>query len=953
MPPKVNTKEKTSKVTTSKVTQDIKNKFDTFKNKYDNTKNLIDQIRSSESNKKEEFTDLATVLIYLYKNFDNKLGNNISSKFTEINQILDNYNYNKFIICIQDTCKNHSNDCESTFALQNISEVLKNKFTSDKQIIVKNQLATLFILDFVNMWLSIIDFIEKNNGKNVVYPGYETKFSKLFNEIIKDDEIFEYVTDENLNNPEIKKKYLKNMFLDYLLKGMEITNKCTNNLSDLFDTNFKSDTNFKTDISKFIKNSKINIGEDIFCMKNYAIYFFIKEGTKSSMTQILKTIDDDNENAIDELLKTDFDKKYKIYELKQTLSKIKSNNLPDTELPRFCDKVQKNINDSIIKKIIITANKKNFIKEICDRTFQEQIKMFICGNVKDVSNIYSILKITDFGDKHKLIQDKKWNINENVDEKMFKIMGIENDLNDIISGGTPKDREEEADKIRLVEEEKRLEKLAEDKKRLEEEKLEKEAEDEERKILEKLAADEAERKRLEKEAEDEERRIKEAEEIERKRLAEEEERKILAAADEAERKRLEKLAEDRRIKEAADRKILQDSLFLSLNKSLKDSVAPIMNEAIKDEPPKVEVIDDQLQKSLLSSLNGSFKIEPKVEVIDDKLQRSLLLGLNGLFKVEPKVEVIDDKLQRSLLPGLNNLLNKKKPEKVDNLPIVEEKEEDFIKYADKDFIRLIIKNPTTDADAETIIKMISKINSQVSQEIDEIGNTHFHYIAGSFYKHEQKEAMFGKFDFRFRIKSYNYQNAEGTTPLMILFSKCENIDDLERINDLDYVNYVDDIEQEDIYGNSIFSILTKKIVEFSRKEIQITNPSALVSPPSSDFIEKIIQNKITSKDILKTNEPIDPLENTELHYVAGSFLSTENKIEIMKYQLANMNYQNIEGTTPLMILTKHMTKEDLEKENVKDFIAENIADLEQEDIYGNSIFSILTKKIVEFSGEEK
>jgi hypothetical protein len=212
--------------------------------------------------------------------------------------------------------------------------------------------------------------------------------------------------------------------------------------------------------------------------------------------------------------------------------------------------------------------------------------------------------------------------------------------------------------------------------------------------------------------------------------------------------------------------------------------------------------------------------------------------------------------------------------------------------------------------------------------------------------------MFGEFESDLEtIRSfYNYQNAEGTTPLMILFSKCENIDDLEKIR----IEFVDDIEQEDIYGNSIFSILTKKIVEFSRKEeIQITNPSALVSPPSSDFIEKIIQNKITSKDIPNTIDSIDQLENTELHYVAGSFLSTENKIEIMKYQLANMNYQNIEGTTPLMILIKHTTKEDLEKEDVKDFIAENIADLEQEDIYGNSIFSILTKKIVEFSGEEK
>ena len=77
------------------------------------------------------------------------------------------------------------------------------------------------------------------------------------------------------------------------------------------------------------------------------------------------------------------------------------------------------------------------------------------------------------------------------------------------------------------------------------------------------------------------------------------------------------------------------------------------------------------------------------------------------------------------------------------------------------------------------------------------------------------------------------------------------------------------------------------------------------------------------------------------------------KIEIMTDQLANMNYQNAEGTTPLMILTKHMTKEDLDDDYIKDFIAKNIADLEQEDIYGNSVFSILTKKIVEFSEEEK
>jgi hypothetical protein len=105
--------------------------------------------------------------------------------------------------------------------------------------------------------------------------------------------------------------------------------------------------------------------------------------------------------------------------------------------------------------------------------------------------------------------------------------------------------------------------------------------------------------------------------------------------------------------------------------------------------------------------------------------------------------------------------------------------------------------------------------------------------------------------------------------------------------------------------------------------------------------------------MLKTNNPIDQLENTALHYVAGSFLSMTEKIRIMKDQLANKNYQNIEGTTPLMILIKHMTKEDLEKEDVKTFIAENIADLEQEDIYGNSIFSILTKKWWNFPEKKK
>ena len=384
---------------------------------------------------------------------------------------------------------------------------------------------------------------------------------------------------------------------------------------------------------------------------------------------------------------------------------------------------------------------------------------------------------------------------------------------------------------------------------------------------------------------------------------------------------------------------LQKSLLSSLNGSFKDSDAPVeavddqlqdllvpsLNVAFKDDDPKVQAIDELLRDSLKISLNGSFK-EKSEEKVDNSLQDSLLISLNGAFKDEPKIV---------------NEENKEEKEEEEN------KEED-VQYTDENFIKLIIKNPTTDKDAETIIKMIIKINSQEPQEIDEIGNTHFHYIAGSFYEHEQKEAMFEEFaiDFEKIRPFFNYQNAEGTTPLMILFLKCENIEDLQKINEAEYVNFAEDIEQEDIYGNSIFSILTKKMVEFSRKEIQIQNTLP-------NFIQNIIQNKITRKDIPNTIDSIDPLENTALHYVAGSFLSTENKIEIMKDQLANMNYQNIEGTTPLMILTKHMTKEDLEKEDVKDFIAENIADLEQEDIYGNSVFSILTKKIVEFSGEEK
>ena len=357
-----------------------------------------------------------------------------------------------------------------------------------------------------------------------------------------------------------------------------------------------------------------------------------------------------------------------------------------------------------------------------------------------------------------------------------------------------------------------------------------------------------------------------------------------------------------------------------------------MNEAFKEEPPKVEIVDNSLRDSLVPRLNEAFKEEPpKVEIIDNSLQESLVLNLNNSLNTN---EPIDNSLQNYLTINLNNALNIKK-----------EKEEDEMQYTDEDFIKLIIKNPPKNEDAETIIKIIQKKNSQEPQEIDKIGNTHFHYIAGSFY--EQKHDMFNDFYAEIRIKCFNYQNAEGTTPLMILLSKCEKIEDLQ--NEAEYVNFAEDIEQEDIYGNSIFSILTKKMVEFSRKEETQNENSA------PNLIEKIIHNKFNrEEDMPQKIEPLDLLENTVLHYVAGSFLSMTEKMRIMNDEKFKdqLNYQNAEGATPLMILTKHMTKTDL-TDDVKQFIAENIGDLEQEDIYGNSVFSILTKKMVEFSGEEK
>jgi hypothetical protein len=881
-----------------KISEDIKTKFHTFNDKYDKTTKMIEQIREPNFDK-IKFTKLASVLINMYKIFNKKIGNDNSANLTSIDLILDNYDYNNFIRSIQDTCKTNNNDCENAFALQNISEVLKNNFTPNKQMIVKIQLATLFLLDVVNMWLKIIYFIETNPDKNVLYPGYETKFSKLFKSIISDNTIFEYVKGENLNSKEIKKKYLKEMFLDYLLKGMEITNKCTNNLADMFDTNFKSEINdliINSKINDLIINSKIrtDIGEDIFCMKNYVIYFFIKKELEGSITQILKNIDNNNEKTIDELLKTSFDKKYGNYELQKTLNNIKSNSFNEKNLSQFCDKVRLIIKDPIIKKIIIAANKKMFIKKICDTTFQEQIKMFICGNVADVSDIYKILGIANFEGKQNLINNKGWIIDDKNDEKNFKIMGIENDLIDKISGGSPKE----------IAERKRLEAEAERKR------LKAEAE------RKRLKA-EAERKRLEAEAE-----RKRLEEAERKRLEEEAAKKTLEEEnkrleEEAERKRLEEEAAKKRrleAEEAAKKRLEEEDERKRLNESLSSN----LNNAFKEEP---QVIDDSLKESLAISLNGSLKdsVAP-VEDVDNQLQKSLLSSLNVAFKKESSEEKI-----------------------INNSTIIEEKKEENIQYTDEDFIKLIIKNPPKNEDAETIIKIIQKINSQEPQEIDKIGNTHFHYIAGSFYEQKQKHNMFNDFDAKIRIKCFNYQNAEGTTPLMILLSKCEKIDQAE------YVNIAEDIEQEDIYGNSIFSILTKKMVEFSRKE-EIQNQN-----PSSDFIKKIIQhNKFTIEDMPETNDPIDPLENTVLHYVAGSFLSMTEKMRIMNDEKFKdqLNYQNAEGATPLMILTKHMTKTDL-TDDVKQFIAENIGDLEQEDIYGNSVFSILTKKMVEFSGEEK
>jgi hypothetical protein len=421
------------------------------------------------------------------------------------------------------------------------------------------------------------------------------------------------------------------------------------------------------------------------------------------------------------------------------------------------------------------------------------------------------------------------------------------------------------------------------------------------------------------------------------------------------RKRLKKINETKKEKEKEKEKSEAEAKAAEL---LKTS-----NEEVVLNPIEEEKVDDSLQKSLFTSLNNSLNNPPK-KIDNSSLQKDPITEVKDpITEVKDPITEVKDPITEVKDPivkkdpieypitKVNNPIVKKDPivEDVKKDPIVEDVKDPITKV--DDFIRLIIKKtPTNEEDNVKILEILKNINSYKPEEIDEIGNTHFHYIAGSFY--EQKQEMFASLNNVETIRSfYNYQNAEGTTPLMILFSKCDNIEDLQKINEVEYVNYVDDIEQEDIYGNSIFSILTKKIVEFSEKEeIQIND--------SSNFIEKIIQNKITIKDITdipKEIGPIDPLENTALHYVAGSFLSMEDKMKFMNNETFKdqLNYQNIEGTTPLMILIKHMTKKDLNDENIRIFIVENIEDLEQEDIYGNSIFSILTKKIVEISGAKE
>jgi FMN-dependent NADH-azoreductase len=945
---------KKTNAASSIVTQNVETKIDTFDGKYKLTTKLIQNIRNSIL-KNESAVD-STVD---YSEFFN-------SVLKKIEEILDYYESAVVKLKNPPALYKSTDYNYSTFlkfpigksgeTLGQISPTLLIGHLTDNKDNYIKYLSALIFRDYVKMFLDIIAFIveHKDNYKLVYYKysGYNTCVSNIL-KILNDDDTFLHTDTKMLmNSPEHRNSHLKFTALNYLLEAIQLINKCSeNNLLDVFKIyeNIEKNGQNSYQLLKQEFNSKI-----IDCFYNYTLYYFIKKN-------------DENSKSVAEIICDFSDTFNKLSESQQNAIQLLAKK-KDTEYIRI--------------KSIDARNKKLIKTLICDTFTSAQLK-FVCETsfTFDSPVIYQIDATSgESDDIQGLPKSTKHNYLRLKDkEQIQKIIG---NLNTIlinkISGGSKEEFDKKKEKengIKLVRE--IMEKMAQKQQQMSQNlvsSLNAAFKEEPPKVE---IIDNSLQKSL----------------VPRLNVAFKEESPKVEIIDNSLQESLvpklnQAFKEEPPKVEIIDNS-LRDSLVPRLNgafkeeppkveivdNSLRDSLVPRLNEAFKNEPPKVEVIDNSLQDSLIPRLNGAFKEEPpKVEIIDDQLQRSLLSGLNEAFKNEPpKVEVIDNSLQESLVLNLNDLLNTNETEPIDNslqnyLTInlnnalnikkeKEEKEEDEMQYTDEDFIKLIIKNPTKDEDADIIIKMIQKINSQEPQEIDKIGNTHFHYIAGSFY--EQKEAMFGAFYIYSEIRSFfNYQNAEGTTPLMILFSKCQNMEDLQKIS----IESVDDIEQEDIYGNSIFSILTKKIVEFSRKEIQIQNTSAsLVAPlrgASSDFIEKIIQNNITSNtinQIPKITGPIDPLENTVLHYVAGSFLSMTEKIGIMNDEKFKdqLNYQNAEGATPLMILTKHMTKEDLDDDYIKNFIAENIADLEQEDIYGNSIFSILTKKMVEFSGEEK
>ena len=927
---------KKTNAASSIVTQNVETKVNTFDGKYKLTTKLIENIR-----------------LYILKNDSNfNYSEFFGSVLKKIEEILDYYEsavvkFKNPPALYKSTDYNYSTFLKfpigkSGETLGQINPTLLIGHLTDNEDNYIKYLSALIFRDYVKMFLDIIAFIteHKDDHERVYYnySGYSTCVSNLL-KILNDDDTFVHTDTKMLmNSPEHRNSHLKFTVLNYLLEAIQLINRCSeNNLLDVFKIYENIEKNGQ-DSYQFLKQefkSKI-----IDCFYNYTLYYFIKNNHENS-------------KSVAEII-CNFSNTFNKLSESQTKAILLLAKKKDTEYIRI--------------KSIDTRNKQLIKTAICSMFTTAQLK-FVC-EIKftfDSPVIYQINATSGESDDIQGLSEagkKHYKLVLNDKEKIQKFIG---NLNTIlinkISGGS----KEEFDKKKK--EENRIKVFRELVEKTEKEKL---AQEQKRQMSQNLVSSlNAAIKNEPPKVEIIDNSLRESlvpslngafkEELPKVEIIDNSLREsLLFSLNGAFKEEPPKVEIIDNSPQESPMIIKEEPKVEVVDNSLQESLVPSLNGSFKDETK----VDDQLQNSLLLSLNGAFKVEPKAEVIDDQLQRSLLSGLNGAFKNEPKAEVIDNSLQESIVPNLNDSLNTNEPEPIDNslqnyltinlnnaLNIKKEKKEEDIKYTDKNFIKLIIKNPTKDADANTIIEMIRKFNlqnSQEPQEIDEIGNTHFHYIAGSFYEHEQKEAMFGAFDIHSEIRSFfNYQNAEGTTPLMILFLKCENIEDLQKINEAEYVNFAEDIEQEDIYGNSIFSILTKKMVEFSRKEeFQIQNTL-------SNFIQDIIQNKFTNTDIPKTNNPIDPLENTALHYVAGSFLSTENKIEIMKYQLANMNYQNIEGTTPLMILIKHATKEDLEKGDVKDFIAENIADLEQEDIYGNSVFSILTKKIVEFSGEEK